>query len=678
MGHSCQHPQWCRALAIMLAALLACGAIFGALVLPPATPAAAAHYRSSQLSWVKVGGTTARFTSIIAHGRSWHGTPLKNVGDKINILMHTGTASQLLEHTVTFVDEANDWMLLEATLTFTYPGVGPYTAYIQDCCRLGSNNGHINNSDGNNRLETIVNLAATSASPVSTIPPIVDCPKDGLCSFTVPVSDPDGQEVRFRFATAQEADSASAAPDWFTQPGPPDAPNAATINPTTGRYTWDTTGAKLSSFGDQTYYSTQVVVENISRGQVISKVAVDFFIRIADPTKNRPPVFDCPTPADGTILNVGVGKPVTFAVAATDPDKGDTVRLGVFGKPADATLTATPGNPASGTFSWTPQGMGTTLLFLTAQDQDGLGATQRSVTINATTAEPTQTTHTLDLSTGPGGTASALPDKGAYREGECVSVKATPSGESVFTGWTVNGQPAGHANPLTITMDRDQAVVATFGTPPTFCDARSGDLYFEAIRQLAARKVIRGFEREDGALCFGPDQGTKRAQMAALIARPMGWDLESHGNGFTDRCFQGNPNDCIDDDLWRNVGTLARYKVVGGYKAETCAALALAPPCYGPHDNVLHAQVISFIARAMVEKGYWQYRPDNAALYPNVPADSGHRIDIATYVYYAGAIPGTSSTGQMWNPYDKEANRAWFAETLWRALDAHFGLDRTP
>src|SRR3712207_7096579 len=51
-------------------------------------------------------------------------------------------------------------------------------------------------------------------------------------------------------------------------------------------------------------------------------------------------------------------------------------------------------------------------------------------------------------------------------------------------------------------------------------------------------------------------------------------------------------------------------------------------------SQVLNAQVISFITRAMVTKGYWQAQPDNPTLYPDVPAASGHRTDLATYAFY--------------------------------------------
>ncbi|HEY8602257.1 MAG TPA: hypothetical protein VIL85_27775, partial [Thermomicrobiales bacterium] len=88
---------------------------------------------------------------------------------------------------------------------------------------------------------------------------------------------------------------------------------------------------------------------------------------------------------------------------------------------------------------------------------------------------------------------------------------------------------------------------------------------------------------------------------------------------------------------------------------------------------VVYAQVVSFITRGMVEKGYWTYQTDNGA-YPNIPGDSGHRVDIATYIHYAGALPGAANTGANWDGWDQPANRGWFAETEWRALNSYFTL----
>jgi hypothetical protein len=88
---------------------------------------------------------------------------------------------------------------------------------------------------------------------------------------------------------------------------------------------------------------------------------------------------------------------------------------------------------------------------------------------------------------------------------------------------------------------------------------------------------------------------------------------------------------------------------------------------------VVYAQVISFITRGMVVKGYWQ-QPENPALYPNIPADSGYRQDTATYVHYAGALPDTSNVNGAWSGWDQLAPRGWFAEAEWRAFNSYFKL----
>ena len=245
---------------------------------------------------------------------------------------------------------------------------------------------------------------------------------------------------------------------------------------------------------------------------------------------------------------------------------------------------------------------------------------------------------------------------GRYDAGTEVTLQASPAPNYIFIGWKLNGTPVGWANPLTVTVDKDYAVEAQFVPRLNFADT-SGSPYLTAIIELSSRGIIRGYG--DGN--FGPRDNTLRAQMAALIARAMNWDLEDHGNGFTDQ-------NGVDGDLWRNVGTLAFYGVARGYRDGT----------YDPTGKVLYAQVISFITRAMVAKGYWEMQEDNAGYYPNVPPDSGHRQDITTYVHYVGAVPGTAQLNGPFPNWDQPSTREWFAEALWRALNSYFGVDRVP
>ena len=179
------------------------------------------------------------------------------------------------------------------------------------------------------------------------------------------------------------------------------------------------------------------------------------------------------------------------------------------------------------------------------------------------------------------------------------------------------GQFWGWANPLNLTMDRDHMVSVEGASRPHFADVAAGTTTTEAIAQLAARGIVRGYG--DGR--FGPDDPVMRAQAAGLLSRSLGWDAADFGNRFTDRAE-------VDADLWRNIGALAHYDVARGYADGT----------FHPTEAVIQAQTISFVARAMVAKGYWQAQADDDALFPNIPASSGHRGDLATYVHYA-ALP---------------------------------------
>ena len=397
-------------------------------------PAAATHERAALITWAPTTGNSVEFTITGAWRRSAYSTSngrcrnpadtvapvlgsipctgaggFAGVGDVIveslgGTVFDPGQGSTIssplgaLLYVVTAVDPVNDWLFgtaldptslpaVDTTIAKTYTSPGTRTAFIQDCCRVSNESGgnqHINNPDGNYRIETRVTAGGTNRPPVSTMPPIVLCPRNGICTFQVPGSDPDGDTLNFRFSTASEASGSSGG---FDQPGPPDAPNASSVS-SSGVFTWNTTGASLGGPG-VTYYSAQITIEDLTGpgGTVKTRVAVDFLIQLVEQA-GTPPVFDHPpTPQCGSTINVNPGDPVSFTVQASDVDFGQNVTLNAVGVPSGATFTPnlpTTANPVSSVFGWTPGGAdaGTThVLAFTATDDSSLQA-QCSVTIS--------------------------------------------------------------------------------------------------------------------------------------------------------------------------------------------------------------------------------------------------------------------------------------------------------
>ncbi|MFN8540741.1 MAG: S-layer homology domain-containing protein [Thermomicrobiales bacterium] len=258
-----------------------------------------------------------------------------------------------------------------------------------------------------------------------------------------------------------------------------------------------------------------------------------------------------------------------------------------------------------------------------------------------------------------GGQAGASP-AGPYHPGQSVTITATPGPGQLFLGWQYGVGSSGLGgvqitswdNPLVVTLQGDLTVTPVFGALPAFGDVAPNHAAYAAITRLAGLGVIKGYGNGN----FGPDDTTQRAQMAALIARAMGWDQEDHGNPFVDGAG-------ISPGLWRNVGTLAYYGVAYGYD----------PTHFAPTDRVTQAQTISFITRAMVKKGFWtKVTVDQPNLFPNVTFASGHRWDLLTFYAYVGAPPD-STPAAAWGTWQTPATRGWFARALQQAMDSVYG-----
>lgn len=365
-----------RLTALTASAMMIAASLF-ALDVGDADDAEASHFRANQTTWVKTGADTVQFTLTNSWRASYY--PVNNVGDtfKDGTFDFGDGTSASITWTAIAIDSVNDIVTATAVFDHTYATTGPFWAFQDNCCRLGSANGHINNSGGNIHMRTYVDLSQPS-SLSSAVSPIVGCPADAVCNFTLPASNPTSGTTSFRLAGT--ADGFGVQP-----PG-------ASIDPVTGLYTWDTTGVAMNSDPKPTFYSTQVIVESWDGQTLTGSIAVDFFIQVGGSTTNQAPIFVTPTPANGVTISGSVGAALTFTVAATDADD-DHITLGATNLPAGATFQQTVDEDGSATaeFTWTPTAVGDTYVILTAMDARGLWATQRTIPLSIGEAQTTTT-----------------------------------------------------------------------------------------------------------------------------------------------------------------------------------------------------------------------------------------------------------------------------------------------
>jgi uncharacterized repeat protein (TIGR02543 family) len=86
-------------------------------------------------------------------------------------------------------------------------------------------------------------------------------------------------------------------------------------------------------------------------------------------------------------------------------------------------------------------------------------------TIGATFAPQPAPQFTLTLSPSTNGSITGLTDGGVYTAGTTATLTAVPSAGYVFTGWT--GAASGLQNPLSLVINSNQTIGATFALQPT-------------------------------------------------------------------------------------------------------------------------------------------------------------------------------------------------------------------
>ncbi len=372
------------------------------------------HFRAGHINWHRIGVTNeVEFNVLNLFTRSDYAicvnpitqlpTPCTGPGgfpgvgnvftetvafpDGTELFFGDGTNTGALEYLVDSINVAQDTLFAHAVdlsrsdqkIRHTYSGTGPFAAEINDFSRSIVEE---NNPNRGYRVSTIVDLSISNQSPVSSFSPVIVCPV-GICKFTIPATDADGDSLNFRLSTAAEAGDVN-----FVQPG------AGTSQPLTvvssnGTVTWNTSGFQnppfcVISFDPLCLYSTSITIEEKRGGSVIGKVMVDFLINIDAPT-----LTVTPPPSNGVTYFMIVGVTLQLLVQCLDPNVGDIVTIGSSALPADATLSpSVPGNPASRIFTFSPIAVQNVSVTFTCVDNKGNAAAPRTININVTPAPP--------------------------------------------------------------------------------------------------------------------------------------------------------------------------------------------------------------------------------------------------------------------------------------------------
>nr|XP_034306335.1 integrin beta-like protein A isoform X3 [Crassostrea gigas] len=178
----------------------------------------ATHFRGGTISWKPIGnGTEVEFSFKLgwAYNRG-PGCTAERIGQFIDEVIpyywkcKTGCSTPRnianTSYICTGASESENWEQGENTFTYTFPGIGPYTVEFTGSDWMNLSYG----SPGRWSIGTVVNLATRNdtnkpnLSPITTGKPIYVAQYGCYNEISIPVVDPDGDDVRCRWANGTE------------------------------------------------------------------------------------------------------------------------------------------------------------------------------------------------------------------------------------------------------------------------------------------------------------------------------------------------------------------------------------------------------------------------------------------------------------------------------------------
>ena len=338
-----------------------------ALVLTGAMEAFATHYRAGDIFYEQLGPTTFRVT-VITYTKTGGQSELAD-RDSVRIAWGDGTG-EFVERTNGADIDGNgipDGEIVGNAIrqniyigTHTYPGQNTYVVSFEDENRIDG----INNIQGGNSVfipffiaDTIFgsldyNLYGGNSTPVLLNPPIDYANVLDTFYHNPNAFDPDGDSLDFSLVVPKQSASNPVPAYVFLDDLFPGPTNNFSIDRRTGEILW-----AVPQPGHLGENNVAILIreyrDDIATGEprLIGTAIRDMQIIVLNEPNDPPQI------ARLRDTCVYAGKTFSIGVEATDPD-GDIVTLSANGGPFQVTPSAsfsqTPGNPAFGTFTWTP------------------------------------------------------------------------------------------------------------------------------------------------------------------------------------------------------------------------------------------------------------------------------------------------------------------------------------
>jgi hypothetical protein len=335
----------------------------------------AGHLRYSSISAQSIGGDS--YTFSFNQGQLGCGT----IGSPLTLL--TLDYGDGVSETPTGVITASQcvgmylWQFGPALVDHTYASAQhgqTVTTSSFSSCRVGVQNSPFNCTM---RSEASFVVGTGDSTPSVSAPPVVYCKTAQPCTFAIPATDVDGDQLRWRMSTNAEMGGTANPADMA-------------VASTTGVVTWDTTGK------NDGLWAVDITVEELDlTGAPKGKTAADFIVALGN---YDTPTFASPSPADASTLSATVGQPFSVDLKANAPS-GKTAALSSLVLPGWLSCPFAPtADPATVTCTGTPTTIGSSQLVVLATASDGPQST-RSYRIDVTAAAPAPTTTTTTTTT---------------------------------------------------------------------------------------------------------------------------------------------------------------------------------------------------------------------------------------------------------------------------------------